>query len=65
MEKKRNYVDVDEIPQDDLNRSKAENSGGGGSSQKNENGEKSVWPAVTVGILVGVIVIILFLLFHY
>lgn len=65
MEKKRNYVDVDEIPQDDLNRSKAENSGGSGSSQKNENGEKSVWPAVTVGILVCVIVIILFLLFHY
>lgn len=65
MEKKRNYVDVDEIPQDDLNRSKAENSCGGGSSQKNENGEKSVWPAVLVGIAVVLITVILVLVFHY
>ena len=62
-DKIKEYVDTDEVPQDNVD---SKNEGGGGITLRGskKNGQP-VWPAVLIGIAVVLITVILVLVFNF
>ena len=61
-DKIKEYVDTDEVPQDNVD---SKSDGGGGTFRGSKKNGQPVWPAVLIGIAVLLIVVILVLVFHY